>query len=388
VPVGAALVETEQVGDEIPTQTPITPPPPTAPPSSHLTTHNFTCRGCGASMSYDASAKTLRCPFCGSEQLKKQPDAREIAPESVVPFSVTKDEAVAAMRNWLGQGFWRPGDLAMQAAVVKMTPVYVPYWVFRADTATYWTADTSNTPAGASADWYPMSGQHEGRYDGLIIGASGALTHAETAALCPFDLTAAVDAEEVDLKNNIFERFSVPRKYARSMASDGLESLEAEACKQYVPGNCRNMHVAVRIMNLASRPMLVPVWIMAYRYRDKVFRFLANGQTGKCSGQAPTSMKKVATAIVIAILVMTFLLFLLSQFARGEIMSNHVRQTSDAVNLQIKDFHASALGSCRRRTSHDASQRILSADGLCICQHGASALHRLGSLVDDIWQDV
>jgi predicted RNA-binding Zn-ribbon protein involved in translation (DUF1610 family) len=298
--------------------------PPPAPPSSHLTTHNFTCRGCGASMSYDASAEALRCPFCGSEKLEHQPDAKEIAPESVVAFTVRKDEAVAAMRHWLGQGFWRPGDLAMQAAVVKITPVYVPYWVFQADTATYWTADTNQTPPSARGDWRPMSGQHEGRYDGLIIGASGALTHAETAAICPFDLSAAVPPEEVDLKNSIYERFTVPRKYARSMAREGLESLEAEACKQYVPGTCRNMHVAVRITNLASRPMLVPVWIMAYRYRDQVFRFLANGQTGKCSGQAPMSYRKLAATVAIAILAMIILLFLFSQFARGNSSSTAV----------------------------------------------------------------
>ncbi len=42
-------------------------------------------------------------------------------------------QAVVAMREWLGQGFWRPGDLAARAAVVKMTPVYVPYWVFDAE---------------------------------------------------------------------------------------------------------------------------------------------------------------------------------------------------------------------------------------------------------------
>ena len=59
-------------------------------------------------MSYDASAQALRCPFCGSEQLDKQPDAKEIAPDGVVPFVVTRDQAVAKMRQWLGQGFWRP----------------------------------------------------------------------------------------------------------------------------------------------------------------------------------------------------------------------------------------------------------------------------------------
>jgi predicted RNA-binding Zn-ribbon protein involved in translation (DUF1610 family) len=278
-------------------------------PSTHLTTCNFTCRSCGASMSYDASAQTLRCPFCGSQQLDKKPDAKEIAPDGVVPFVITRDQAVVDMREWLGQGFWRPGDLATQAAVVGMRPVYIPYWVFDAETHTYWAADSSHTPLGARAGWYPVTGDHEGEYAGLLVGASGALTGAETNALCPFDLASAVPPEKVDLQNVIFERFSVPRKYARPLARQGLESCEADACQQYVPGKSRNMKVNVRITDLASRPILLPVWIMAYRYREQVFRFIVNGQTGKSTGRAPVSFRKIGVAAGIVAVVFALILF-------------------------------------------------------------------------------
>ena len=306
-------------------------------PATHVTTCNFTCRGCGASMSYDASAQTLRCPFCGSEQLEKKPDAKEITPDGVVPFVVTRDQAVQSMRQWLGQGFWRPGDLATQAAVVGMTPVYVPFWVFDADTHTYWAADSSHTPPGARASWYPVAGQHEGQYAGLLVGASAALTGAETAALCPFDLGPAVPPGKVDLQNITFERFTVPRKYARPLARQGLESLESAACEELVPGKCRNMHVNLRITNLVSRPMLLPVWIMAYRYRDQVFRFLANGQTGRSTGQAPVSYRKIGAAIVIAaIVILLMLLWLFTigggfkhQEPRWDRFSRAVRYTED-----------------------------------------------------------
>ena len=42
-----------------------------SPPQDRATVakHSFVCDGCGASMSYDASVQTLRCPFCGSEKL-------------------------------------------------------------------------------------------------------------------------------------------------------------------------------------------------------------------------------------------------------------------------------------------------------------------------------
>ena len=284
----------------------------TCEPGSREATHNFQCRGCGASMSYDASEKTLRCPFCGSDGLDRQEDAKVLAPSRVVPFRLSREQAEQQMRAHLGRGFWRPGDLAQSARVTTMTPVYVPYWVFRAQTHTFWAADTSHTPAGARGDWYPLSGEHRGSYAGLLVGASGALTPAETSALCPFDLSDGVAPEQVDLENATVEQFGVQRKYARPLARQGLQYLEAGAIQQkYVPGRSRNLKVNTRIENLASEPTLLPVWMMAYRYKERLFRFLVNGQTGRATGQKPTSTRKIVMAIVIGIVAVALLVLLL-----------------------------------------------------------------------------
>src|SRR5262245_50897469 len=153
-----------------------------------LATHNFLCQGCGASMSYDASAQKLRCPFCGSEQLEEQQDAKTLRPQWVVPFAISPADALASLRQWLGSSFWRPGDLSARAEVTTLTQVFVPYWVFAARVFTFWTADSSRTPAGARGDWFPLAGENRASYSGLIVGASSVLTPAETSAISPYDL--------------------------------------------------------------------------------------------------------------------------------------------------------------------------------------------------------
>ena len=281
--------------------------------------HSFDCRGCGASMSYDASAQTIRCPFCGSTDLSAEvQEVKTLVPRRVVAFQVDRDAAVRAMRKWLGKGFWRPSDLSESAAVTKMAPVYVPYWVFNALTFSYWTADSSDTPFGARGDWFPLAGSHHGKYSGLLIGASGVLTPSETAAICPFDLAAAVEPDQVDLDRYVAEQFRVQRKYARPLARQNLEELERKACAQYVPGRSRNLRVNMRLEGLTSEPVLLPVWIMAYAYQDQLFRFLLNGQNGNAAGQAPTSWKKVGTAVAIAIglFVLVALFVILASAAR------------------------------------------------------------------------
>jgi hypothetical protein len=254
-------------------------------------------------MSYDASARTLRCPFCGSEKLSEQKDQKVLRPNWVVPFAIAESDALARLRQWLGSSFWRPGDLAERAQVTALKKIYVPYWIFAARVFTYWTADTSQTPPGAHASWYPVAGENRNSYSGVLVGASSVLTPAETNAICPFDLAQGVQPEQVDLENVIYEQFRVQRKYARPLAQSGLEELERQACRKYVPGNCRNLKVNVRVEGLTGEPVLLPVWIMAYRYKDQVHRFLMNGQTGKSTGTAPISYRKIAAVVGIVLAV-------------------------------------------------------------------------------------
>ena len=283
--------------------------------AAETSTHVFRCNGCGASMSYDANAQSLRCPFCGSEKLEAREDELSVAPKYVIPAAIDRGRAETELRRWLGSGFWRPSDLSSTAVVVKIVQVYVPFWVFRATTFTYWTADSNRTPPGARGDWFPVSGDHRGEYAGLLVGASSVLTPAEIAAIEPFDFSAAVARDAFDLDGVTYERFMVARRYARPTARWAIENLERQACAKYVPGSSRNVKVNVRFEGLASDPVLLPFWILAYSYKGTTHRFLMNGQTGRSTGTAPISNLKIAAAIGIGLAVVAGLLACAGAFA-------------------------------------------------------------------------
>ncbi|HTN77704.1 MAG TPA: hypothetical protein VL096_20745, partial [Pirellulaceae bacterium] len=62
-----------------------------------------------------------------------------------------------------------------------------------------------------------------------------------------------------------------------------------------------------------------PVYIMAYRYQETLYRFLVNGQTGQATGQAPFSYRKLFA--IIGITVAVVLGTLLAMGICGGIMS-------------------------------------------------------------------
>ncbi len=49
---------------------------------------------------------------------------------------------------------------------------------------------------------------------------------------------------------------------------------------------------------------LYPVWILTYNYRDKIYVYAVNGQTGKACGELPIDNKKLSiTSIIISIII-------------------------------------------------------------------------------------
>jgi hypothetical protein len=60
---------------------------------------------------------------------------------------------------------------------------------------------------------------------------------------------------------------------------------------------------------MQSNPVLLPVWVMAFRYKRKLYRVVINGQTGKLTGTAPFAYGKLATIIGIVLVVLLALFF-------------------------------------------------------------------------------
>jgi predicted RNA-binding Zn-ribbon protein involved in translation (DUF1610 family) len=287
-----------------------------AQPRAHplsIRARNFQCRGCGAAMNYDARAQSLKCPFCGSLDLVEGPGEGILAPEFVLPFTFDRAEAENRLRAWLGSSFWHPNDLRGTAQVAELRSVYIPFWVFATRVSTHWTADTDQVPWGARASWYPLAGHRSAEYVDLWVPAGAGLAPHETEALFPFDLGSAVPPDQVNLTDVTVEQFSVSRRYARPMALQRLEALEAAAVAAEVPGGQRHVHVNCLMEATTSRSGLVPVYILAYRYKNQVYRFVINGQTGQATGTSPTSLAKVGGVIglvVVAILIVVLLILL------------------------------------------------------------------------------
>lgn len=273
--------------------------------------HNFGCKNCGASMLYDATALALKCPFCGSVDMEEDSTRSILSPDLVVPFLIGQPEAENRLRAWLGSSVWYPGDLQTSAQLTELKSVYVPFWIFEATIESNWTADTNRVPFGANASWFPVAGYHEAHYSDIWVPASEGLSVRELSAVSPFDSRDSVAPDAIDFKTSTVEQFSVSRKYARPLAQAQLELMEAASVGTEIGGSIRNARVNILMKDVTSRAALVPIFVMAYRYRDKLYRFVLNGQTGQATGTAPKSIPKIVGSLLVALVLIAVAVALL-----------------------------------------------------------------------------
>jgi len=271
------------------------------------------CGTCGAAIAYSVEAQAPKCAYCASEMhLETQEDPIDQA-DRFLPFTVGPDQANEALAAFLGSGgFFRPKDLASRSAVDSMRPMWWPGWNLNATVQATWTADTN--VGSHRSNWAPHSGQTQLALDNILVSASRGLTLKETEKLTPqYRLSQASSEPEGPPKAQV-ELFDVTRSGARRQILAAVENMAREhIAKADLPGSRhRNLRVAVVLSGLETSHYALPAYVLAYRYKKKLYRVVVHGQdTGCVLGEKPISWAKVAVTVLVAmaVLVLVALMF-------------------------------------------------------------------------------
>lgn len=301
-------------------------------PKKHLR-----CETCGAEIAMDLQQRSFACPFCDSTYVVEySPDLTgRQPPEFVIGFSVTAEQARKMFREWIGQNAWyRPGDLKHAEIADKLRGVYLPFWSFSmlaesdwsASIGEYWYRTETYTETDSKGnrvtktrrvretEWWPLSGRHHRYYSGYLVSGSRGLPQTEADRIKPFQLPALKRYEPFYLAGWLSEEYSIDRNAALQICQQEFYRREQSNVGAFMPGDThQDLAVQTQFTRVNSDLCLLPVYILTYRYRDKLFRFLVNGQTGRVAGDKPVSQRRIAALIgtilgVIALVILTFLI--------------------------------------------------------------------------------
>lgn len=312
---------------------------PTSQPHDQALTQ---CDACGAQFKFERNIHAGDCPFCGTSIVSSTGYDKQIKPESLLPFRITQEEAQAQFNKWL-KGLWfAPNQVKRYArGDNKLTGVYIPYWTYDSHTETgyvgergtvYYVNQRVRTREGGrfvtrvrrvpKIRWSPARGRVKRIFDDVLVGASQSLPRQITDQLRPWDLENLVPYNEEYLSGFRSEVYQVELDEGFELARQVMDSTIYRDIMFDIGGDHQRVHHAdTRHYETTFKHCLLPLWSAAFQYRDKTYRFVINGRTGKVQGQRPHSYWKIVLTGIAVLLVLSGLLTYLHETGMLQQMS-------------------------------------------------------------------
>ncbi|HEY2761425.1 MAG TPA: zinc ribbon domain-containing protein [Pirellulales bacterium] len=295
--------------------------------AASVQTRSIQCKNCGATINVPINQRSVTCPFCDSNYVVDAPaDAavRRQTPEFVIGFALTPQQALEKFRQWLRDGgVFRPGDLYLAKIEDKLRGMYVPFWSFsmlaqsrwsarvgehwyREETYTTWEdgKPVTRTRTVIETEWWGLSGQHHNYYSGYLVSGSKGLPQAYAEKIKPYRLESLKRYAPYYLAGWSSEEYSVECDEALIMCQQEFQRWEVRNVEGFLPGDTHSdVAVDCQFSAINSDLILLPVYLLSYRYGEKLYRFLLNGQTGKVTGDKPLSSLRIGLAATIGVAV-------------------------------------------------------------------------------------
>ena len=140
-------------------------------------------------------------------------------------------------------------------------------------------------------------------FDDVLILASTSLPRTYTDNLQPWDLSTLQPWRDDYLAGFTAEGYTIPLADGHVMARDVMEGVIRQDVRADIGGDEQRIdQVETDWKDETFKHVLLPIWMAAYKYNGKSYRFVVNGQTGKVQGERPWSAWKIAFAILLALI--------------------------------------------------------------------------------------
>jgi len=286
------------------------------------------CQSCKAVSVFDVSRTGQNCDFCGSPSLLDYQEIKApIRPQGILPFKVDQGKVREQMRGWFKGRWLAPSNLGGRALVDRVHGVYVPYWTFDAHAVCPWEAEAghyyyttenyrdnkgnSQTRQVRHVRWESASGEVHHFFDDHPVPGTQGLRHDLLKKIEPFTIAEVQGYDTAYLSGFVVEHYQIVLVDAAARSQDQMIGELRQMASAEVPGDTqRNLEIHPRFSERTFKHVLVPVWILSFNYRTKLYQVLVNGYSGQIAGDYPLSPWKIfflaVVILIVAIVVIAF----------------------------------------------------------------------------------
>lgn len=291
----------------------------------------LSCPNCGAQVEFDPTIHSSECPFCATPVVTDTGIHRHIKPQAILPFQIAEEEARDALSVWLGRLWFAPNGLKEYARKGRrMQGIYTPFWTFDADTKSHYSGARGDhyyetrsvrvrTQNGTETRqervrktrWTNVTGRVARQFDDVVVLASTSLPRTYVDSLQPWHLEQLEAYQPDFLAGFRAEGYTVELDAGHDIARNRMTTIIRGDVRRDIGGDVQRItSVDTKYTDETFKHILLPLWLAAYKFRGKSYRFIVNGQTGEVQGERPWSIAKIAVAIAIAAIVAAGIFYL------------------------------------------------------------------------------
>ena len=257
----------------------------------------YSCPSCGAELICDETTAATSCPYCGNPTVVPGQFSGALRPDFILPFRLTKDDAVQALRaHYKGKPFL-PKSFTSANHIEQIQGVYVPFWLFDGGAEGSASYRASNTSVYETGDYEVTETMHYDvfragsiAFEKIPVDASSKMPDDHMDSIEPFDYAQMQPFSTAYLPGYLADKYDVPVDDSRDRADARCRETLAQALRDTVTGygTCVTDHTDIRLHRGKVHYALLPVWMLSTKWNGESFLFAMNGQTGKLVGDLPT----------------------------------------------------------------------------------------------------
>ncbi|MEZ5009801.1 MAG: hypothetical protein R2753_16755 [Chitinophagales bacterium] len=299
------------------------------------------CSACGANTTFPPGVSSMDCPYCSNSLVMEGGNnSTLLKPKAILPFKITEKEAKDHFKKWLKGKWFLPGKLKdVQRLDDKIVGIYIPYWTFDSKTRTQYRGqrgihytDTvrvqqmvngkmvTTTQTVIKTRWNNVSGNVNVNFDDTLIVACTSLDSKYIDYLEPYDLHNLVPFDEKFLSGFRTEIYQIGVQEGFGLVKVKMGHIIRGHILQDIGGDKQRINSSqTQFDDVSFKHILLPIWVSAFKYNNKVYRFLINGRTGETHGDRPYDKWKIAITILSSILLALIIVAIVKYVQNGSL---------------------------------------------------------------------
>jgi DNA-directed RNA polymerase subunit RPC12/RpoP len=277
--------------------------------------HEVRCGDCGADVRFTGSLTSDECPYCGTAiQLDGVHDAEDrVRVDGVLPFGIDHEVARKNLAAWVKSRWFAPNEFLRRGASGRFHGVYLPFWTYDALTLNayagergehYWVTvrHGDQTRRERRTRWYPASGTFRRFFDDVLVFAGAGFPAKLIEKLDPWPLERCVPYSPEFLAGYLARTYDTSLEDGFGTAKGRIHAAIRADVQRRIGGDAQRIHgIDTEFGALTYKHLLLPVWLLVYRFRGKPYQVAVNAVTGEVQGARPWSFWKILFAVVVGI---------------------------------------------------------------------------------------